>query len=99
MELWSLMLDRKVKGVIKEDNMSTLTVIQTGYSTQLRRLQKHHRISFGLVHELCNQEDIVVQRVETSKQKGDILTKGLQRPKHDPACKMIDLYPYLISMG
>ena len=98
MELWSLMLDRKVKGVINEDNMSTITVIETGYSPQLRHLQKHHRISLGLVHELCNQDDIVVQHVETSKQKGDILTKGLQRPKHDPACKMIGLYPYLISM-
>ena len=98
MELWSLMLDRKVKGVINEDNMSTITVIETGYSPQLRHLQKHHRISLGLVHELCNQEDIVVQHVETSKQKGDILTKGLQRPKHDPACKMIGLYPYRISM-
>ena len=78
--------------------MSTITVIETGYSPQLRHLQKHHRISLGLVHELCNQEDIVVQHVETCKQKGDILTKGLQRPKHDPACKMIGLYPYLLSM-
>ena len=77
--------------------MSTITVIETGYSPQLRRLQ-NIRISLGLVHELCNQDDIVVQHVETSNQKDDILTKGLQRPKHDPACKMIGLYPYLISM-
>ena len=98
MELWSLMFDRKVKGVIHEDNTSTITVIQAGFFPQLRHLQKHHRISLGLVHELCNQEDIVVQHVETSKPKGDILTKGLQRPKHDPACKLIGLYPYPLSM-
>ena len=78
--------------------MFITTLIETGYSPQLRHLQKRHRISLGLVHELCNQEDSVVQHVETSKQEGDIPTKEFQRPKHDPACKMIGLYPYLISM-
>ena len=51
MDLWSLLLQRPVKGVIHEDNKSTITVINTGYSPQLRHLARHHRINLGLVHE------------------------------------------------
>ena len=92
------MLQRNVRGVIHEDNQSTITVIETGYSPQLRHLQKHYRISLGIVHELCQNDDIEVIHVDTNSQKGDILTKGLARSKHDPACKMVGLYPYLISI-
>ena len=59
----------------------------------------YHRISLGLVHELlCSSEDIDLKHVTTDKQKGNILTKGLQRPKHEPACKLVGLYPFLLSM-
>lgn len=92
-ELWSIVLDRKIEAVINEDNESTITVINTGHSPQLRYLPKHHRISLGLVHELCQQDDIVLQPIGNDTQKGDILTKGLQRPKHDPAMNMVGVYP------
>ncbi len=59
-------------------------------------MAKHHRISLGLVHELCQQDDIVLVHIETNKQKGDLLTKGLQRPKHDPAMDMVGLYPLVV---
>ena len=97
MELWSIMMNRTIKGVIHEDNQSTITVIETGYSPQMRHLQKHHRISLGLVHELCKNTDIELIHVESKLQKGDILTKGLSRPKHEPACNLVGLYPHLIK--
>jgi hypothetical protein len=96
MDLWALMLDRNIKGVIHEDNMSTITVIESGYSPQLRHLQKHHRISLGLVHELCQNPDIDVKHCPTDLQEGGILTKGLARPKHEPACRLVGLYPFLV---
>ena len=99
MELWSIMLDRDVNGVIHEDNMSTIEVIKTGYSPKLRHIAKHHRISLGLTHELCQHDDIDVRHCDTALQKGDMLTKGLARPKHDPACKLVGLYPYLIDVS
>ena len=58
--LWSLLLQRKVVSVIHEDNMSTITVVNAGYSPQLRHLQKHHRSSLGDVHELCRHDDIIL---------------------------------------
>ena len=76
--------------------MSTITVINAGYSPQLRHTQKHRRISLGEVHELCLHEDIILEHIETDKQKGDLMTKGLARPKHEPAMKMVGLYPVII---
>jgi hypothetical protein len=97
--LWRIMLGRPITTVINEDNESTITVIKSGYSPQLRYLAKHHRISLGLVHELCSHDDIILQHIGTDKQKGDILTKGLQRPKHEPALQMVGIYPILILPG
>ena len=96
MDLWSIMLDRPVRGVIHEDNQSTITIIESGYSPQMRHLAKHHRTSLGIVHEMTSQPDIELKHVTTDKQKGDLLTKGLARPKHDPACKMVGLYPFIV---
>ena len=76
--------------------MSTITVVQAGYSAQLRHIAKHHRISLGLVHEFCNHDDIDLIHCPTDEQKGDLTTKGLQRPKHEPAMRMVGLYPVIV---
>ena len=94
--LWAILLQRPVRSIIHEDNESTIAVINSGYSPQLRYLAKHHRISLGVVNELCQHGDIDVEHIETSKQKGDLMTKGLQRPKHEPAMHMVGLYPVII---
>ena len=60
--LWSLMLQRPVDAVL-HDNMSTIVVINAGYSPQLRHIQKHHRISIGEVHELCQHDDIIFEHI------------------------------------
>ena len=97
--LWALLLQRPINAVIHEDNMSTIVVINAGYSPQLRHIQKHHRISLGEVHELCQHEDIILEHIETDKQKGDLMTKGLARPKHEPAMRMVGLHPIIIFPG
>ena len=95
--LWSTLLERPVKAILHEDNTATITVVNAGYSPQLRYMAKHHRISLGLVHELItSHDDIELVHVETNLQKGDLMTKGLQRPKHDPAMDMVGLYPVIV---
>ena len=64
----------------------------------MRHLVKHHRISLGVTHELCLDPMLDVEHVTTDKQKGDLLTKGLARPKHEPACRMVGLYPFILSI-
>ena len=98
MGLWSVMLDREIKGKLFEDNMSTIEIIKVGYSAKMRHRVKHHRISLGVTHELCLDPMLDVEHVTTDKQKGDLLTKGLARPKHEPACRMVGLYPFILSI-
>ena len=45
---------------------------------------------------MIEQDDIDAVYCPTDKQKGDILTKGLARPKHEPACELIGLFPYIV---
>ena len=92
MELWSLLLERRIGGVIFEDNESTIVVAKSGYSPQMRHLNKHHRISLGLVHDFVSHSDIDLTHVVTEEQKGDILTKGLSKQKHEAALKLVRLY-------
>ena len=96
MGLWSLMLDRVVYGKVFEDNQSTIEVMKVGYSAKMRHLAKQHRISIGVTHDMISQDDIEAPWCPIDKQKGDILTKGLARPKHEPACELIGLYPYVV---
>ena len=93
--LWSIMLQRPVRSIVHEDNQATITVINAGYSPQLRYLDKHHRVSLGVVHEMCQHDDNDVEHITTDKQKGDLMTKGLQRPKHEPAVRMVGLCPVI----
>ena len=96
MGLWSVMLDREIKGKLFEDNMST--IIKVGYSATVRHLVKHHRISLGVTHEMCLDPMLDVEHVTTDKQKGDLLTKGLARPKLEPACRMVGLCTLIRSI-
>ena len=64
----------------------------------MRHLQKHHRISLGLVHEMVQSPQISLEHIATEKQKGDLMTKGLARPKHEPACRMVGIYPCLFQV-
>ena len=91
MELWKLLIGGPVPGILFEDNQSTIVVAKNGYSPQLRHLAKHHRISLGLVHDFLKHEDISIEHVETTKQKGDLMTKGLVKSKHEEALKLVNL--------
>ena len=91
MNLWSLLGGQVVPGAIFEDNQSTITVANSGYSPQLRHLHKHHRISLGLVHDFIQHEDITLNYIETNLQKGDLMTKGLNKPKHASAMDLVRL--------
>ncbi len=67
-----------------------------GYNHQHRDINKQHRIYLGEVREILKHEDMGLQHIDSDKQKGDLMTKGLARPKHEPAMKMVGLYPIII---
>ena len=60
--------------------MSTITVIKTGFSIAMRHLAKHHRVSLSFAHEVTsNEHHASIEHVATTLQKGDLLTKALDR--------------------
>ena len=44
---------------------------------------------------MCKQKGMKLKHCPTDKQKGEILTNGLQRPKHEPAMRMVGLHPII----
>ncbi len=90
--LWEVMLKRPVAMTVCEDNESTIAVIESGFSPQLRHLAKTHRISLSVVHDICQPENHVeVEHIGSALQKGDLLTKGLDRVKHLAALDLVGL--------
>ena len=76
---------------LNEDNQATIVVVAAGFSQQLRHVQRTQRVSVGFIHERCQEEDCDMVYIETSKQRGDMFTKGLSAGKLVDACKMIGL--------
>ena len=78
--LWSAFLGRNIHAVYHEDNMSTITVVKTGFSIALRHMQKHQRVALSFVHEATSaSSDATLRHCPTLLQKGDLLTKSLNR--------------------
>ena len=91
--LWESLLGRVVDSVMHEDNESTIRIIKAGYSQQLRHVQKTHRISISLLHDICVRDPTVsLVHIESEKQRGDLLTKGLDRIKHMAALELANMY-------
>ena len=82
-------MQRPIHAYLEEDNESTIVVVENGYSSQLRHLDKHHRISLGVVHELCLADDIHLRHVGTNEQKADLMTKPLDRAKLESAREIV----------
>ena len=90
--LWKTMLQRSVAVRVCEDNESTIAVIASGFSPQLRHIAKTHRISLSVVHEACQPENLIsVEHIGSGLQKGDLLTKGLDRIKHGAMMELAGL--------
>jgi hypothetical protein len=98
--LWEAMLGRPVSAKLFEVNQSTIATILNGYSQQLRFLAKCHRIYLFLVHEICTDalNSIALEYIPTDLQKGDLMTRGLERGKLEKALELVKLrMPVLVA--
>ena len=89
-------LGRMVELVGQEDNTQCIAAIKRGYSPSLRYLKRHCRTSLGFSNEVFYGKDettgkpLYRARLEytetlTSKQKGDWMTKGLDKTAFENA--------------
>ena len=98
-ELWQRILQKPIHVVVHEDNTAAITIVRKGYSPSLRCLPRTHRTSIGVVHETfheppppgCGECELIY--VESTKNKGDLMTKYLDRPALEKALEMIQVVP------
>jgi hypothetical protein len=60
-----------------EDNQAVMSIIAKGYCPRLKHLAKFHRINVVSICEAFSAEDILIQYIQTSHQKGDVMNKAL----------------------
>jgi hypothetical protein len=90
-ELWSLLLGRDVTLQVREDSNPCIACVTSGFSSQLRSLAKHHRVSLAICNELCIRDGVQLTYISTKDQIADILTKILDGPAIDRLCRLSGL--------
>jgi hypothetical protein len=90
LQLWELLLGRKVRMELYEDNAGTILVVENGYSPALRHLSKTQKISIDLLHFVCHSEEICnVNKIDTGEQVADVFTKSFGGPQWDHALELL----------
>jgi hypothetical protein len=79
----------------KVDNTQAITAVGKGYSKKLKHLQRTHRCSIGVIHELINDKEAKVKVLyePTATHKGDSFTKALNPMPFVSAVKAIGMQP------
>ena len=91
LKLWQTVSGRKLPLIIKEDNEATIKIINKGYSSKLRSLNRTHRVNLSAIHETVNHDDVRLEYVSTDIQAADIFTKNLEPNKWLPALKLLNM--------
>ena len=60
-----------------EGNQAVMAIIAKGYSPKLKHLAKFHRINVASTCEAFSAEDVLIQYIQTSHRKADVMNKAL----------------------
>ena len=83
--LMAKLLRRSIDAIMCEDNNTTISAIEKGYSPNMRHIARTQKTSIGLLHEVIIEAsedpdpegDIELIKVDTKIHKGDMFTKEL----------------------
>ena len=76
LQLWDVVLERKVIATLLEDNQATMRILKSGKDPALRHIARTHRVNFAWLSDVsraCDQMDI--KYCSTHEQSADIMTK------------------------
>ena len=91
-EMWSALLNRPIDLEVLEDNMSTIEIVNKGYSSRLAHLPRTHRISVAWTAEQAAKPDVKLTHCPTAEQKADSFTKALDKIKHAEALQSLGIH-------
>jgi hypothetical protein len=95
LQLWEIILERKVQATLLEDNQATLQKFKTGKNPTLRHLSRIHRVNMAWISDVFRKCDqTCIKDCSTSEQAADIMIKGFTNPVvWDRAISLIGLRP------
>ena len=82
---------RPMELIAKVDNTQAISVVHKGYSKKLKFLERTHKCSIGVIHELIQSGQLVVDYAPTLTHRGDGFTKCLLPSKFIEARKMMSM--------
>ena len=80
---------RPMELVAKVDNTQAISGVHKGYSKKLKFLERTHKCSIGVIHELIQSGQLVVEYAPTLTHRGDGFAKCLLPSKFVEARKMM----------
>ena len=82
MDLWDLLLGRKVDLVVEQDNQATIIIAREGYSAKLRHVLRTHKVNIGSIKEVLDDQPVTIHYIKSDEQAADIFTKPLGAMQH-----------------
>ena len=90
LDLWEVILDRKLILQFEEDNSAAKRVIDTGRNPTMRHLNRTHKVDLRFLHEQVEQGNMIVNQCPTAEMAADVLTKAFtNEDKWKHACSLI----------
>ena len=91
--LLETLLGRPIVLRIQEDNTATIKVLRKGYSWKFCHVARAHKLDLGIVKEAIEDQSVLLDHVETTKQCADIFTKDLPAHAWTHAINLLGLRP------
>ena len=73
--LWEALLGGYPNLYVHEDNQAMLRVLETGKNPTMRYLARTHRVNVAWLHEVCQNDRVILGYEESSRMCADIFTK------------------------
>ena len=90
--LWEVLLNRRVRILVLEDNVGTIQAIEKGYSPALRHLPKTQKTSLDFLHYMFHVVKLVdIEYVATELQISDVFTKAVKVADWGKACQLLHI--------
>ena len=80
--------------VAKVDNTQAISVVHKGDSKKLKLFERTHKCSIGVIHELIQSGQLVIDYAPTLTHRGDGFTKCLLPNKFIEARKMMSIITF-----
>ena len=65
MGFWDVVLRRRMRLIVREDNQATIRIVVKGFSSKLRHISRTHKINLSSLSEQLATEEIDIEYCDT----------------------------------